>query len=210
MVNYIRPIGLLSIIGTLMACGGSSTGGFQPGTTTVSGFDELVALSEAYEDRFYGAGPNSSEHRIATAAEVPAAGAASFTGYLTIGPPRLAPFMYDRFSAAAKTTVDVDFDTGNVTSETGRFYNTTDRFDPTGNYGARVGGSVDYTMERFPGGTDPLFVGEISGSLYTSDGTEIPINEFITGAVMGPEADGFRIISTEDLGMDVQVSALRD
>ncbi len=190
------------------ACGGSSTGGVQYGTTATSGFDELARVSELYPDRF--GGDTNPDRRETLQSEMPVSGTASFTGYMSISSPRLSPSLFT-FEHAAKTTIEVAFDTGSVTGETGQFYNITDRdspqFSPT--FGDAVDGSVSYTLAGTPGGGND-FIGTATGDIETTDGRVQSLDQVIGGRVMGPEADGFRVISLVSTGFVIDVYAVGD
>lgn len=146
--------------------------------------------------------------RASTDAEIPTAGTASFTGFLSISPSRLTPFLFQDYRVSAKTTLDLNLNTGDVTTETGQFYDATSSVD-IANYGSRLSGSVDYSLDQLVSGAN-IFTGTIDGQVTRPDGSLLIVNEALVGGFMGENADGFRVVSFDDLGLNVQVSALQD
>lgn len=192
----------------LTACGGASTGGIQYGTTDVSGFNELSRVSQLYPDQF--GGEVNPDRRETTASEMPVSGTATFTGVMYVASPQFSPFLL-RFEHAAKTTIEVAFDTGVATGETGQFYDVTDRDTPTSSltYGDPVSGSVSYTLAGTPGGGND-FIGSATGSIENGSGSIQAVNEVVGGRAIGPDASGFRVLSLNPSGLDIDVSAVVD
>lgn len=203
-----KRVALLAAFSTLAACGGSSTGGIQYGTTNVSGFNELADVSQLYPDQF--GGDVNPDRRETTPAEMPTSGTATYTGVMYVASPQFSPLLL-RFEHAAKTTIAVAFETGEVTGETGQFYDVTDRETPTSSltYGDPVSGSVSYTLAGTPGGGND-FIGSATGTIENGSGTIQAVNEVIGARVMGPDASGFRVLSLGSGGLDIDVSAVAD